>query len=218
LWRRRRELGWAGVCALAFGILAALTTLTTVSAWDTQIVLAVNAVVATQAALRGVATAVTAVGSPVSVDVLTAVAVGVAWRYGDSRAERVRAAVYLVGARLVELGLETYVKSLVARPRPAVPHPLATATDASFPSGHTAGTTVLCAAVLLLVHARAHRQQHQPMRTWLVLAATLVVAGVGLSRVLLGVHYPTDVAGGVLLGIATALALTPILTPSREAG
>jgi hypothetical protein len=78
LWRRRRELGWAGVCALAFGILAALTTLTTVSAWDTQIVLAVNAVVATQAALRGVATAVTAVGSPASVDVLTAVAVGVA--------------------------------------------------------------------------------------------------------------------------------------------
>jgi membrane-associated phospholipid phosphatase len=141
----------------------------------------------------------------------------VAWRYGDSRAERVRAAVYLVGARLVELGLETYVKSLVARPRPSVPHPLATATDASFPSGHTAGTTVLCAAVLLLVQARSHRPQHQPM-PWLVLAATLVTAGVALSRVLLGVHYPTDVAGGVLLGIATALALTPILTPSREAG
>ena len=72
-------------------------------------------------------------------------------------------------------------------------------------------TAVLCVALLLLVHARPER----PLRPWLVIVAALATACVATSRVLLGVHYPTDVVGGILLGVATALALTPILTLGR---
>jgi undecaprenyl-diphosphatase len=91
-----------------------------------------------------------------------------------------------------------------------VPHPLAVATDASFPSGHTAGTAVLCVSVLLLVHAAGPR----PVRTLPIAIAAVAVASVAASRVLLGVHYPTDVLGGALLGTATALALVPLLAIS----
>jgi membrane-associated phospholipid phosphatase len=43
--------------------------------------------------------------------------------------------------------------------------------------------------------------------------AAVAIAAVGASRVLLGVHYLTDVLGGALLGTATALALSPMVTP-----
>ncbi|MBV9921412.1 MAG: phosphatase PAP2 family protein [Pseudonocardia sp.] len=212
LGRHRRTLGWAALCALAFCVVAALTTLPLVSAWDAQCVLAVNAVVATNPPLRVGAATVTALGSPVSVDLLTAVAVVAVCRRPDARVRRMQAAAYLVGARLGELGLETGVKALVDRPRPMVPLPVATAADASFPSGHAAGTAVFCTALLLLVHARSQR----PPRPSLVVIAALATVCVATSRVLLGVHYPTDVVAGILLGVATALALTPILAPRRR--
>lgn len=217
-WLWRRELGVAAACVAAFTIVAVLTTLPAVAGWDARVTAAVNTVVAADTSLRFAAVAVTTLGSPVSIDVLTVVAVVVAWRRRDGPAGRVRATVYLTGTRLVELGVETGVKHLVDRPRPLVAHPLATAADASFPSGHTAGTAVLCVAVLLLARTRSRR----PVRLRQAIAAVgvvmVIVAAVAASRVLLGLHYPTDVLGGALLGVATALALTPVLTSVEAHG
>jgi undecaprenyl-diphosphatase len=212
----RAALGWAVLCAAACGALAVLvTSVVAVTAWDAGVVLALNPVVAGNPALRFAATVATTVGSPVSVDILTVVAIVIAWlRCAAATVGRVWAAGYLAVARLVELGLDTGMKNLVDRPRPTVPHPLAVATDASFPSGHTAGTAVLCVSVLLLVHAAGPR----PVRTLPIAVAAVVIASVAASRVLLGVHYPTDVLGGALLGTATALALVPLLAISVPRG
>jgi len=204
---RRREIAVAVLLAVGVAVLAVLTTVAPVAAWDRRIVAAAHSVVVVEATLRVSAVAVTTAGSPLVVNALTVVAAIVIWRRCDNRNTRLRATSYVVVSRLVELGAETGLKQLVGRPRPTFPDPVATAADASFPSGHAAGIAVL--AVALLLATRSLRGRRAPTG-WIVGAIGAVVV-VGASRVLLGVHYPTDVLAGALLGACIALALTPML-------
>jgi membrane-associated phospholipid phosphatase len=86
------------------------------------------------------------------------------------------------------------LKELIARPRPDETNRLVDASGFSFPSGHAA-TSMACALVLAVLVP--------------CLAAPLVVlaAAIGFSRLYVGVHYPLDVLGGALLGLAVATAL-----------
>ncbi len=152
---------------------------------------------------------VTDAGSPLSIDLLTAVVAAFLLVR-----RRVRAAIYIAAVRGLELGVETLVKVTVDRPRPSVPTLLATAQGMSFPSGHTAGTAALCASLLLLFRpALAARGQALALA-----AGAVVVAVVAASRVLLGVHYPSDVVGGALLGMLCAVVLGPFVTGRPDCG
>ncbi|MFJ7207138.1 phosphatase PAP2 family protein [Streptomyces sp. NPDC098789] len=104
------------------------------------------------------------------------------------------------------------VMALVARPRPAVGDWAAHASGWSFPSGHTS-TAAMTAG--LLVAALFLRGSRVP-RTAVVLIG-LWGAGVGLSRVYLGVHWFTDVLGGWLFATAW-LALLAHLYLRRTGG
>jgi undecaprenyl-diphosphatase len=87
------------------------------------------------------------------------------------------------------------VKLVVARERPPL-EALAAESGYSFPSGHTAAAAATWAAVaLLLARGRSFRA-----RTVLAAGAALICATVASSRVLLGVHWFTDVVGGAALG------------------
>lgn len=91
--------------------------------------------------------------------------------------------------------LPSVVKLIVARPRPTIEH-LAHLTSLSFPSEHTTQAAAIYLAIASLL------TQGRPA-LWRQLALALAVAiaiMVALSRVFLGVHYPTDVAAGLLLG------------------
>jgi membrane-associated phospholipid phosphatase len=93
------------------------------------------------------------------------------------------------------------VKALVERERPSVPH-LAASSGFSYPSGHTAAAAATWAAVVLVVgRGRPFRA-----KVWLAAAAAAVVVAVGASRVLLGVHWLTDVVGGAALGFGWFVA------------
>lgn len=100
--------------------------------------------------------------------------------------------------------LNVVVKDLFRRPRPDLFHPLAHAGGFAFPSGHTMSSMALAIAVIALTwHTR---------RRWPALAAAIVFALlVGVSRVYLGVHYPSDVVAGWALSLALVLVAYAVL-------
>lgn len=106
-------------------------------------------------------------------------------------------AVYVAVTGLGAGALSVGTKAAVGRARPLVDVPVSTAPGASFPSGHALGSTVAYGLLLLVVLPRLPAR----WRPVAVVAAVGLVVAVGVTRVALGVHYPTDVAGGWLLGI-----------------
>ncbi|MDJ0391020.1 phosphatase PAP2 family protein [Roseomonas sp. E05] len=110
-------------------------------------------------------------------------------------------ALTLSASALGALALESGLKDGYGRPRPdLVPHAMRVFT-ASFPSGHA----TLSAAVFLTVGALLARvQPDRRLKVYVSSVATLLALIVGLSRVYLGVHWPTDVLAGWTLGAAWA--------------
>jgi membrane-associated phospholipid phosphatase len=99
--------------------------------------------------------------------------------------------VVVVGQNLIA----NTVKELVDRERPPVPH-LAPSSGFSFPSGHAAAAAATWAAVVLVLA----RGRPLRVKAWLAAGAALITMAVAASRVLLGVHWLTDVIGGAALG------------------
>ncbi|MFI6463732.1 phosphatase PAP2 family protein [Streptomyces sp. NPDC050528] len=93
--------------------------------------------------------------------------------------------------------LQQTLKALVDRPRPVWPDPVDSARYAAFPSGHAMTATVVCGLLLWLLH---HYGAGRAVWRTAVVVAVISVVGVGLTRVWLGVHWPSDVVGGWVLG------------------
>jgi undecaprenyl-diphosphatase len=113
-------------------------------------------------------------------------------------------AVVVVGATLTS----TLVKVTVARPRPGT-GALVTALGYAFPSGHSTAAAASWLSSALVLGSLTRRVVR---RALLAVVAIVVVVLVGISRVYLGVHAPTDVLGGWALGtlwVAGALAAGP---------
>jgi membrane-associated phospholipid phosphatase len=137
--------------------------------------------------------AVTQAGSTPGVFLLATVVAGV---FVLRRRElRVAAflAVVVVGQNLLANG----TKVLVDRDRPDV-RPLVHATGLSFPSGHTTAAAATFAAVAFVIA----RRQRTGVQMALGGAAALATVAVATTRVLLGVHWLTDVIAGAALGLA----------------
>lgn len=103
----------------------------------------------------------------------------------------------LIGISILSLVL----KYVYDRPRPDI-SPLVSGDFASFPSGHTMAATALYG---FLTHILV-RGESWPVRIIAWAAYTALVLGVGYSRVYLGVHWATDVVGGLLAGTAWLIA------------
>jgi undecaprenyl-diphosphatase len=127
---------------------------------------------------------------------------------------RWRLAIYLLVAGAGVLTLDPVLKALVGRLRPVVAQPIAYGTGDSFPSGHALGS-IVCYGALYLVFLPATGGRWR--RAFAIVIATLIVA-IGASRLLLGVHFISDVLGGWALGI-TWLGVTAFAFElSRQAG
>lgn len=102
---------------------------------------------------------------------------------------------------------ETGFKEFFARPRPEIVPHLVHAGGYSFPSGHTITAVIVWG---LLATVLVSQTDGRIRIVWPVLAA-LIVAAVGISRIYLGVHYLTDVIGGVLLAGAFLIPAAGVL-------
>lgn len=119
-----------------------------------------------------------------------------AWRRPELRDRVVWAAVTVA----VGWGLQHAAKLLVQRARPVIDDAVAHAPGWSFPSGHAANTTTVAVVLTVLAWPALGRTARVVVPTVAGLLVLLTVA----DRVLLGVHYPSDVLAGVLFGTAVA--------------
>ncbi|OHU62805.1 phosphatase PAP2 family protein [Mycobacteroides chelonae] len=98
-------------------------------------------------------------------------------------------------------------KLLAGRPRPATR--LVDAYGSSFPSGHALGVMVGVLALLTVFLPKAVAA----LRPWLVVLGGVLILAIGVSRVLLNVHNPSDVLAGWALGYAYFIACLLVLPP-----
>jgi undecaprenyl-diphosphatase len=148
-------------------------------------------------ALTSVFLSLTAFGSWPVLTILTAGTCVATWLKGERRFPLTLLAA-VVGAPFLSWAL----KSLYGRQRPSVVPHLETVASASFPSGHTVSAVTFFVTLALLISAHTPKRR---LRLFLVGYALAIAALVAVSRMYLGVHYPSDVAGGALIGIAWSL-------------
>jgi undecaprenyl-diphosphatase len=184
------------VAALVFAVLLIMVRLrwTPMETADHDTATGLNSLIAGHPAVVTVIKAVTWLGSD-----------GVLWTVtGASTAvlalrRRWRLAAYLLVAGAGALILDPVLKSLVGRLRPVVAHPIAHGTGNSFPSGHSLGSIVCYGAILLVFLPAAPSGRWR--RAFVAVIAALV-ALIGISRILLGVHFVSDVVGAWAVGVA----------------
>lgn len=211
--RARLGLTWRGVCALVAAIVA-LVSAVTVLGGVAEDVTRHNGLASSDAAhLRfftdhrpdlviDAARVVTNLGG-VFVLALIAVAAGLLlWYRGVPLAAAAAPAFALgVGATLADIG-----KQVVGRTRPGVGLRLIAAGEPSFPSGHATDSAALFLTLGLVLAVFVLRRPLARLAT--MAASGLLVAAIGVTRLVLGVHWPTDVLAGWALGATAALAVT----------
>lgn len=147
---------------------------------------------------------ITNVGQPI-VMALAAIAVGVwAWHHSHTRI------TVSMGATLIAMGINSVLKHYVHRTRPDTLYVSEMYfKTSSFPSGHAFSAMVVCALFAFLA------VKYIPgMWGWISATALVVFALlVGISRIVVGAHYPTDVLAGWLLGIFFAVLIIVVVKP-----
>lgn len=111
----------------------------------------------------------------------------------DARARALRAGIVLFGA----IALNAALKALIARPRPDLFEPATQVFTNSFPSAHA---MVSAALVTIIAQDLIATQDKVAPARFIAVSAALIVALIGLSRIYLGVHWPSDVLAGWALG------------------
>lgn len=131
--------------------------------------------------------------SPNAFRVAAAVAVLLLWRAGSRRL-----AIWATVTMVTTAALGVLLKQLVQRARPSFPHPVASASSYSFPSGHALNSFVGVGVLLIILLPAVGRSWKIVLS---VVGAGLVLL-TGFDRIGLGVHYVSDVVAGWFVGAA----------------
>jgi undecaprenyl-diphosphatase len=140
---------------------------------------------------------ITALGGVAGLTILTMVVVGYLLV-----ARKAAMAVFLAGAVIGGASLGTLLKLGFHRARPELVAHLVQVSTTSFPSGHAVNSAVVYLTLGALL-ARTHSEPH--VRFYLLSVAALLTLAIGCSRVYLGVHWPSDVLAGWIIGATWAL-------------
>ncbi len=150
--------------------------------------------------LATIAHVLTTAGEPTVLIGATALSTLLLWRAG-----RGRLGVSLLVVILMGRGLGELQKYAIARPRPDLQPHLVVVKSQSFPSGHATSSMIFYLAMALALWS------HTRWRVAAATAAVLLSLMIGTSRVMLGVHWPSDVIGGWAFGMLwVLLTLRPV--------
>lgn len=128
---------------------------------------------------------------------------------------RLRREAVLFGATVISGWLgEAAMKALFGRPRPTIVPHLTEAGGTSFPSGHSFNAAVVYIAMALAFAALSPRRS---VRWTIIVAALALTLLIALSRVWLGVHFPSDAIAGWLGGAGWAFLASAVLYPPAKA-
>lgn len=137
-----------------------------------------------------------ATGSGLGIGIITLFSIAVIWIKKRDYAGMAVFAFAITSGSL----LNKWLKELVGRPRPDVEH-LVYVKSPSFPSGHSMMNMILFMLIAYFVISVLSSRQ----KKWLVsILAALYILMMGISRIVLQVHYPSDVVAGILLGFIWA--------------
>lgn len=118
------------------------------------------------------------------------------WRFEGNR----RLAIwYFLTVSVGAGGVNQLVKFFFRRPRPTHVEHLITQGGYSFPSGHAMGAVVAYGALLFLIIRASRKTKTTVIASCILIPFILLI---GISRIYLGVHYPSDIIGGFSLGLA----------------
>lgn len=120
-------------------------------------------------------------------------------------------AMVLLTATAGETTIFLVTQAVVGRERPAVAHLAGEPATSSFPSGHVAASAATYGCLALAVSAWTRYR----VRGVLLLAAGMLVAAVALTRLYLGMHYPTDVMASLLFAPTWVAVCWHVLQPAR---
>jgi undecaprenyl-diphosphatase len=190
---RRGALLVAAIAVVLFAVVAALVAAGAADAFDRDLRLAIHGWSAPwQEWLTPIVRAISGLGSTLVLLALCAVASLTVYALN-----RRRIAFSLALTLVATMLANTALKLMFVRERPE-PFYGDFLDSHSFPSGHSAFSCCfyLSIAAIAAAYARTNAQ-----RTAIFAAAAILIAAIGFSRVYLGVHYPTDVLGGWLVGI-----------------
>jgi undecaprenyl-diphosphatase len=148
-------------------------------------------------AVQDAARDITALGGVAVLSMVTMTAVGFLILDGKRHM-----ALFVCGSVVSGLIAGTILKDIFQRPRPDVVPRAAYVSGASFPSGHSmmSAVTYLTLGALL-----ARSDERKRLKAYFLLLAVLLTFAIGVTRVYLGVHWPTDVLAGWTAGAVWAL-------------
>jgi YegS/Rv2252/BmrU family lipid kinase len=121
-----------------------------------------------------------------------------------------RAAIFTVAVMVSASLLTTGIKLLYARSRPTWQDPVGKLVSRSFPSGHASSSAALAGVLIVIAWMFIRRPG---LRRAVYVSAVVLALAVGMDRVLLGRHFPTDVIAGWLLGAFVVLVGLTIYSP-----
>ncbi len=139
---------------------------------------------------------ITALGS-IPVLTLLTIAVGGLFLLRRQYRPLILTIVTVIGGAFLVDGL----KAIYARSRPEIVPHLVAETSLSFPSGHSTMSTVVYLSLAVMFAEFQHRRR---VRVYIVSCAGILAILIGVSRVMLGVHFPSDVAAGWTIGLIWA--------------
>ena len=179
----------ASICLIAFFILLVLVVTNQIEAFDQTIYQVVYSI--HNKPIDAFFTTFTHIADTISVIIIVAI-LFVCFKPRKDK-------VQLIFSCAKTVALNQLVKRIIMRPRPPMERRLIKQGGYSFPSGHSMISLCICGLLMYFVITKV---KNKTLKIGLCILLTIIILLVGISRIYVGVHYPSDVLGGYLLTIA----------------